>query len=115
MQRERRRLLLLYAGAAVGIMVPIVAAVWLAEQQSLVRQERRAGGAPARVLLRSARIAAQARGATAELRAADARDPCSDENIGLMRGLVIRSNLLVDVGYIRDDILRCSSFGRAAV
>lgn len=115
MQRERRRLLLLYAGAAVAIMVPIAAAVWLAEQQSLVRQERRAAALAAEILLRADRIAEQARTAAAALRTADAQDPCSDQNIELMRGLVIRSNLLVDVGYIRDDVLRCSSFGPAAV
>jgi sensor c-di-GMP phosphodiesterase-like protein len=115
MQRERLRLLLLYAGAAVAIMVPIVAAVWLAEQQSLVRQERRASAFAAEILLRADRIVDQARTATAELRATGAPDPCSEQNIALMRGLVVRSNLLVDVGYIRDDALQCSAFGRAPV
>ncbi|HXY97001.1 MAG TPA: EAL domain-containing protein [Steroidobacteraceae bacterium] len=115
MQRERRRVLLLYAGAAIAIMVPMVAAVWLAEQQSLVRQERRAAALAAEILLRADRIAEQAKSATAELRAAGAQDPCSEQNIGLMRGLVIRSNLLVDVGYARGDVLLCSSFGREPV
>ena len=115
MQRERRRLLLLYAGAGIAIMVPIAAAVWLAEQQSLVRQERRAAAFAAEILLRADRIADQARTAATELRAANAPDPCSDQNIALMRGLVIRSNLLVDLGYLRDDVLLCSSFGRAPV
>ena len=78
MQRERRRVLLLYSGAAVAIMVPIVAAVWLAEQQSLVRQERRAAALAAEILLRADRISEQARNAAGELRAADAQDPCSD-------------------------------------
>ena len=115
MQRERRRALLLYAGAAVAIIVPIVAAVWLAEQQSLVRQERRAASFAAEILQRTDRIGEQVRAAFMELRATDAQDPCSDQNIELMRGLVISSNLLVDVGYIKDDVLVCSSFGREPI
>ena len=115
MPRERVRVLLLYAGAALAIIVPIVAALWLAEQQSLVRQERRAAGLAAEILQRTDRIAEQARAAVAELRAANAQNPCSDQNLALMRGLVLRSNLLVDVGYLRDDTLLCSSFGRDPV
>lgn len=115
MTRERVRVLLLYAGAAVAIIVPIAAAVWLAEQQSLVRQERRAAGLAAEILQRSDRIAEQVRAAATELRAANAQDPCSDQSLALMRGLVIRSNLLVDVGYLKDDVLVCSSFGRDPV
>jgi hypothetical protein len=53
----------------------------------------RAAALAAEILLWSDRIAERARSANLELRAADAQDPCSEQNVELMRGLAIRSNL----------------------
>ncbi|RYF38229.1 MAG: EAL domain-containing protein, partial [Comamonadaceae bacterium] len=49
-----------------------------------------------------------------ELNAAQVSDPCSDAQLDLMRKLVVRSNLLIDVGYVANDRMVCSSFGRNA-
>ncbi len=112
MRWEKLRTPVLYLLAAVAILVPVVAAVWQAGHQSLLRQERRAASFAAEILQRSDRITDQIRQAITELRDAHAEDPCSERNLALMRALVIRSNLLLDVGYLRDDVLLCSSFGR---
>jgi sensor c-di-GMP phosphodiesterase-like protein len=112
MRREKLRTLVLYLLAAVAILVPIVAAVWQAGHQSLLRQERRAASFATEILARSDRITDQMRQAIAELGDAHAADPCSDRNLALMRALILRSNLLIDVGYLKDDVLLCSSFGR---
>jgi c-di-GMP phosphodiesterase len=115
MQREKLRLSLLYVLAAVGILVPLVAAVWLAEYQSLLRQEQRAAAITADILQRSDRIVQQVLAGLTEMSAANGKDPCSERNLALMRALVLRSNLVVDFGYLEGDQLVCSSFGRDVV
>lgn len=115
MPREKLRVGGLYLLAAVAIMVPLAAAMWQAEYQSRLRQAGRAATIAADILQRSDRIADQAKAAVAELRDARSENPCSERSMALMRALVIRSNMLLDVGFLRGDVLMCSAFGTEAV
>jgi sensor c-di-GMP phosphodiesterase-like protein len=114
MQREKAWLVLLYGAAAVAILLPIAVAIRLADYQSLQRQQERAAGIAVEIVRRSDRITDQIAVALSELGAMRA-DPCSDGSIAHMRSLVIRSNLLIDVGYVMGDELACSAFGRQGV
>jgi sensor c-di-GMP phosphodiesterase-like protein len=115
MQREKAWLVLLYGVAAVAIVLPIVAAIRLADYQSLVSEQRHAVTIAADIVRRSDRIADQMAVALGELGAMRDVEPCSADNMTHMRALVIRSNLLVDVGYVINDELTCSAFGRQAI
>jgi sensor c-di-GMP phosphodiesterase-like protein len=114
MQREKAWLVLLYGVAAVAILLPIAVAIRLADYQSLQREQQHAAAIAADIIRRSDQISDQIGVALSELGAMHA-DPCSDGSIAHMRSLVIRSNLLIDVGYVMGDELTCSAFGRHAV
>jgi sensor c-di-GMP phosphodiesterase-like protein len=72
-------------------------------------------GRTADIVRRSDRITDQIGVALGELGAMHDTDPCSVDSITHMRALVIRSNLLIDVGYVMNDELDCSAFGRQAI
>src|SRR5258706_451587 len=111
MQREKAWLVLLYGVAAVAILLPIAVAIRLADYQSLHCEQQHAAGIAVDIVERSDRIADQIGVALSELGAMHA-DPCSDGSIAHMRSLVIRSNLLIDIGFVMGDELACSAFGR---
>jgi sensor c-di-GMP phosphodiesterase-like protein len=115
MQREKAWLVLLYGVAAVSIVLPIVAAIRLADYQSLLSEQRHTVAIAADIVRRSDRITDQIGVALGELRAMHNIDPCSADSMAHMRSLVIRSNLLIDVGYATNDELACSAFGRQAI
>src|SRR3954453_19600024 len=95
----RARLVLLYGVAAIAIVLPIMAAIRLADYQSLESEQRHALTIAADIVRRSDRIADQITLALGELGATRDVDPCSPESMTHMRSLVIGSNLLMDVGY----------------
>jgi len=109
------RVLLLYGLAAVALFIPVVAASWLAQHESLLREEDRAASIAAELLRRTDKITEQLRGVFIELGRRPAADPCSDQGVAAMRALVLKSNLLIDVGFVRGDDLVCSALGREAV
>jgi sensor c-di-GMP phosphodiesterase-like protein len=114
MQREKAWLVLLDGVAVVAILLPIAVAIRLADYQSLQRQQQHATDVAVDIVKRSDQITDQIASALSEMGAMHA-DPCSDGNIARMRSLVIRSNLLIDVGYVTGDELTCSAFGRQEV
>ncbi|WP_158762305.1 EAL domain-containing protein [Paraburkholderia acidiphila] len=63
------------------------------------------------VLERSERSSVQVRAAIAELQAQDAA-PCSPENLALMAQLSLKYGQLQAVGYVANNRLMCSSYGR---
>ncbi|WP_321948083.1 EAL domain-containing protein [Paraburkholderia sp. J10-1] len=65
----------------------------------------------AEVLERSERSSAQVRAAIAELQAHDAA-PCSPEQLALMAELNLKYGQLQGVGYVANNRLMCSSYGR---
>jgi sensor c-di-GMP phosphodiesterase-like protein len=115
MHREAPRILILYGLAAIAVVVPIAVASWLAERESLQREQERAGTIASELLRRSEKIADQLRRVFVALDPPKSGEPCSEQSIELMRTLVIKSNLLIDIGYVRGNELVCSSFGREAV
>jgi sensor c-di-GMP phosphodiesterase-like protein len=115
MRPDAPRVILLYGLAAVAVLIPVVAAGWLAEHESLLREEDRAGAIATELLRRTDKITEQLRVVFTELSRPRAADPCSDRDVAAMRALVLKSNLLIDIGFVRGDDLICSAFGREAV
>lgn len=115
MRPDTPRVLLLYGLGAIAVFIPVVAAGWLAAHESLLREEDRAGAIASELLRRTDKITEQLRGVFTELSHPPAGDPCSDQGVAAMRALVLRSNLLIDIGFVRGDELVCSAFGRQAV
>jgi sensor c-di-GMP phosphodiesterase-like protein len=111
MSRETLRLLLLYGLGAFALITPIALASWLAQHQSVLREEERAGAIASGLLQRTEKITLQVKEALLSLRSSPSTEPCSDRSVALMRAAVIRSNLLVDVGYARGNELICSALG----
>ncbi|MFY3382895.1 EAL domain-containing protein [Paracidovorax sp. MALMAid1276] len=112
MRRVQIRIAVLYGVGLVAVLLPVIAAVLLAEYRSFEQQKLRAGRLAAEILYRAHRVTDQLSGAMNDLSAATSPAPCSDENLDRMRKLVLKSNLLIDVGYIADGEMVCSSFGR---
>ena len=115
MHRDTARIALLYALGALAIIVPLATAGWIAAHESRLREQDRAAALATDLLQRTDKITDQLRRAFTALRDAPQSAPCSDQHIKLMRSLVIRSNLLLDVGYAEGNDLLCSSFGRDKV
>ncbi len=108
---EKLRVYLLYGLCALSVVLPVIAALRLAEYESLRSQEDRASLIASEIRRRADLTVEQMLSAFAELRAAGTKAPCSEENLDLMRRLVVKFNLLTDVGHAQGDILDCSSFG----
>src|SRR5690348_8507303 len=115
MRRATCRILALYGLGAVAVLIPLVAASWLAGQRSLEQEEARATAIAEQLLHRADRITEQLSRVLTELNDAPVGDSCSERNINAMRALVIRSNLLIDVGHVSGDTFECSAFGRDPV
>jgi sensor c-di-GMP phosphodiesterase-like protein len=111
MSRETLRILLLYGLGALALIAPIALASWLAQHQSVLREEERAGAVASGLLQRTEKIAGQVRLALTSLGGLPSTEPCSNSSLVSMRAAVIRSNLLVDVGYVQGDELICSALG----
>lgn len=115
MPRATPRILLLYGLGAIAVLVPLICASWLARHQSYMHERERAGAIAGELLRRTNMISQQLADALTALNRPASGPPCSNQDMELMRALVIRSNLLIDVGYIRGDELVCSAFGRDLV
>lgn len=95
----------------IAITAPILISLYLARQQSFNEQSNKVISIADEVLRRSEKIGEQADAAIKELEDAGATDPCSDENIRLMRALDMKSDQLQTLGYIEDDRVMCSAYG----
>lgn len=114
MRRIKTRIAILYGVGLLAVLLPIIAAVLLAEHRSLQQQKDRANRLAGEILSRSHRVTDQLAAALRELNAAQGSERCSDANLDLMRKLVVKSHLLIDVGYVHNQEMVCSSFGRNA-
>ena len=114
MRRIQIRLAVLYGVGLLAVLLPIGAAVLLAEHRSFEQQKDRANRLASDILQRAHKVADQMAAAFQELNAAKSAQPCSDTNLDLMRKLVVKSNLLIDVGHVENGEMVCSSFGRNA-
>jgi sensor c-di-GMP phosphodiesterase-like protein len=96
----------------VAVALPITASVYMAWKQSF--DEHMAGVATIAqdVLRRSNESTDQTFAIYRRLEAAASPDPCSDQNIRLMASLDLGSEQVQAIGYVKNDRLLCSSFGR---
>jgi len=112
---EKLRIYLLYALCALTVVLPVIAALRLAEYESLRSQQDRAALIASEVRRRGDLTVEQMLSALAEFRAAGDKAPCSEGNLELMRRIVVKSNLLIDVGHAQGDVMDCSAFGIRAI
>jgi len=112
---ERARVLVLYATALLAIALPIAVALRWAHNQSLQHQQDKALTMAAEVLQRTEQISQQLKDGFEALNRLATTDPCAEEAIAVMRRIVIRSDMLIDFGYVNGNRLLCSSFGHQNV
>ncbi len=96
----------------IAIAVPILLAVYLAWRQSFDDQRTLATSIASDVLRRSEDSTEQTLAIFKALRQAGAQEPCSAENIRLMGKLDLGSDQVQAVGYVHDDRVLCSSYGK---
>jgi sensor c-di-GMP phosphodiesterase-like protein len=96
----------------VAISVPIALSLYLAWKQSFDEHMAAVASLAKDVLRRSVGSTDQTFVIFKALAAARAADPCSADTIRLMGKLDLASEQVQAVGYVRDDRLLCSSFGR---
>jgi sensor c-di-GMP phosphodiesterase-like protein len=102
--------LLLIVGI-LAIAAPIVASVYLSDQQSLDVEKAGAQALADEVLRRADKTSQQMEFALNALRDTNKGDPCSEERISAMRQLALGASNLKAVGYVSDKRLICSSLG----
>lgn len=95
-----------------ALALSVTTTLWLAERTSLDQQQRRAVGLAEELLHRADRVSAQLQTIVDEVRGRRSPDPCSDAELNRMRKRMIQSNLVLDVAYMADNRVQCSSFGR---
>ena len=105
-------MLLVTLVAVIAISMSIVLSLVISQRQSLQTQINRASLIAGEVLRRSEDISAQIFQIINILKQVNAADPCSDQNIALMRSLAFQYDHVTDVGYIADNKLMCSSYGK---
>ena len=97
---------------AIAIAAPIAASLYWAQRQTLDEQFVSAEAVAIEVARRDALVVEQIAEAHRLLKAAGATEPCSEANIRLMRRLTVDLDQLRVVGYVANDHLICSGFGR---
>ncbi|MGA7984424.1 MAG: EAL domain-containing protein [Burkholderiales bacterium] len=95
----------------VAISAPIAIAIYWAWKQSYDEQMAQVASVARDVLRRSDESTDQTFVIFRTLETARAPDPCSEENIRLMGKLDLASEQVQAVGYIKNNVLLCSSFG----
>ena len=110
MHTKRFRLFWVYVLALAAIVGPCAAVVYAARYVSTSQQQERAESIANDVLRRTHRVSEQMRSAFAELGTSPDGVSCSERHMDLMRRMVVRSNMLIDVGYANGNQLLCSSF-----
>ncbi len=111
LEHRKRRPPLLSLTMALVIALPTAAALLFAYRESLGGFQEIAALMTRQVVLRTDAVGIQMRRGLATLAPLKQGDPCTPAGIALMRETLLRSDMLADVGYVRDGRLRCSSFG----
>lgn len=109
------RRLAISLGVIVGLIAmaaPIALSIYLASHQSLNNQLGLAASIANDVLRRSEESTDQSLAIFRTLKQAEAQDPCSEDNVRLMGKLDLGSDQIQTVGYVHDDHLLCSSYGK---
>ena len=103
--------ILLGLAGVLALLLPTLVALKLASRQGLQTQMDHASALASEVLRRSENISAQLDKSFAALESLHAGAPCSPASIQSMRQLTLKMYLLSDIGYLRNNILECSSAG----
>ena len=110
--RKRIATWMTLAACLVAILSTISVALYMAHRQSMQDESALASNMAGELLRRTDAMGAEAIDAYRQLDEAHLSDPCSDDGLVLMRDIGMKSKFLQAVGYVRDERLRCSSFGR---
>lgn len=116
LKRMRKRIAT-WVTLAIGLLAilsAISAALYFAHQQSIAEESRVASGLSAALLHRADAMGMEARDSYRQLDRAHLSDACSEAGITLMRDIGMKAKYLQAVGFVRDERLECSSFGRYA-
>ena len=97
--------------AALGAILPIVAAFYLSWSVATSREETRLSRLAEYAIMRTNTAFGEA---TSALKSADqfSFTPCSQQHIAAMRALVVNTRSVEDIGYFEGDALKCSSWGK---
>lgn len=114
-QSKALQLLAVYLLTAFAIVAPSLAIIYAAKYIGMRQQQERAESIAADILRRTHRVSEQMRAAFAELGTPPNGVACSEPHLDLMRKTVVKSNMLIDVGFARGDQLLCSSFGHRPI
>lgn len=96
----------------IAVALPIAASLYWAQKQSRDEEMAAAEALADEALRRTDLTQSQIYEAFRVLEQAKATDPCSEENIRLMRRLAVRLDQLKTVGYVANDHMVCSAYGR---
>lgn len=96
----------------IAVVTPIVLSVYWAWAQSLSQQMRAVGYIADDMLQRTEASTDQVFEIFDAMKNAEGKDPCSDQNIALMGKLNLESEQVQAVGYVENNLLLCSSYGR---
>lgn len=105
-------MLLVAVVTVIAISVPIGLSLVISQRQSLQTELNRASLIAGEVLRRSQDISSQVIQIVNLLKQVNAQEPCSGENIALMRSLAFQFDHVTDVVYVANNKLMCSSYGR---
>ena len=97
-----------------AILSTISVALYLAHRQSVGEKSAAAMAMSGNLLRRADAMGYEAYGAYRQLTQANLADACSDDALALMRDIGMKSHYLQAVGYVHNQRLQCSSFGRYA-
>ncbi len=111
--RQDRRIARSLLAIAIGVVVlPPALSVYWAYRSSLEHAQEMAALVTTQVLHRVDDIGAQMRRGLSDILQPPRPAPCSAASIERMRHTLLQLDLLVDIGYIHDNVLVCSAFGR---
>ena len=111
--RQDKRIASGMLAVAIGVvLLPPLLSIYWAYRSSMERAQEMAALVTNQVLHRVDDISAQMRLGLANVTQAPRPAPCSPAGIERMRRTLLQLELLVDIGYVRDDVLICSAFGR---
>lgn len=109
---RKLQLPLLPASALLAIILPTAIALLMAHWVGMQRVEEVVTMMARQTLSRADTVTIEMTRAKGTLALLDARDPCGQAGIALMRKAMLHADMLTDVGYIRDDHLLCSAYGQ---
>lgn len=110
--KRRRILLVAIASSVLAMALPIVAALYLAHQQSVQVETRRALAMAGELLKRTEDAGRQAFVAEMQLKEQTRAAPCSEAAQLRMRYITLGASFLQAVGYVQNGRLMCSSLGQ---